>query len=217
MKSRRPRLLLAIAVLVIAPLFGPAASMQQAPKRPSKSRTSLRGRRSAPRCCRPTASGSATGSRRRKGTPRSSSRRVRADKALRFPIGEVPAGGGGGGRGGAGGGADVRRSRFRTTGSGRRSRPIRRAQAAQRLRRQRRPIQSSVTVVNLASGEKKEYPKIRRFAFSGESAGWIALHRFGPDAPGGGGGGGGAAAAARARARPVRARGERPNARAAPT
>src|SRR6185503_11408061 len=34
---------------------------------------------------------------------------------------------------------------------------------------------------------------IRRFAFSGESAGWIALHRYGADAPGGGGG---AAAAA---------------------
>ena len=34
MKSRRPRLLLAIAALVIVPLFGPTASMQQAPKRP---------------------------------------------------------------------------------------------------------------------------------------------------------------------------------------
>lgn len=34
MKPHRPRLLLASAVLVIAPLFGPAASMQQAPKRP---------------------------------------------------------------------------------------------------------------------------------------------------------------------------------------
>ena len=57
-------------------------------------------------------------------------------------------------------------------------------QAAQRLRRQRRPIQSSVTVVNLATGEKKEYPRIRRYSFSGEHAGWIALHRYGPDAPG---------------------------------
>ena len=55
-------------------------------------------------------------------------------------------------------------------------------------------------VVNLASGEKKEYPKIRRFAFSGESAAWIALQRYGPDAPGGGaaaaGGGGGRGAGA---------------------
>ena len=34
MKSRNPRLLFAIAALVIAPLFGPAASMQQAAKHP---------------------------------------------------------------------------------------------------------------------------------------------------------------------------------------
>ena len=34
MKLRRPRLLVAIAVLVVAPLFGPAASMQRAAKRP---------------------------------------------------------------------------------------------------------------------------------------------------------------------------------------
>src|SRR5262249_20667210 len=58
-------------------------------------------------------------------------------------------------------------------------------QTAQRLRRQRRPIQSSVTIVNLASGAKHEYPKIRRFAFSGGSSMWIALHRYGADtAPG---------------------------------
>ena len=111
---------------------------------------------------------------------------VRADKTMRFPIGEVPAGGGGGGRGGAAGGAtsalafsdDGKWAAFTTY-------PTR--AAALRLKRQRRPIQSTVTVVNLASGEKKEYPKIRRFAFSGESAGWIALQRYGPDAPGGGG------------------------------
>ena len=77
-------------------------------------------------------------------------------------------------------------------GSGRRSATYPTHVAAQRLKRQRRPIQSSVMVVNLATGEKKEYPKIRRFAFSGESAAWIALQRYGPDAPGGGGGGTGA-------------------------
>ena len=69
------------------------------------------------------------------------------------------------------------------------------AQAAQRARR---PVQSGVTIINLATGEKTAVPKIRRFAFSGEMGGWIALHRYGPDAPAGGGpaaapGGGGAA------------------------
>ena len=56
---------------------------------------------------------------------------------------------------------------------------------AQRLRRQRRPVQSSTTVVNLANGEKKEYPNVRRFAFSGEAATHIALHRA-PAPPAGG-------------------------------
>ena len=48
---------------------------------------------------------------------------------------------------------------------------------AQRLRRQRRPVQSGVTIVNLATGEKREYPRIRRFAFSGDASTWIALQR----------------------------------------
>ena len=34
MKLRRPSLLLSILVLALAPLYGPAASMQQAAKRP---------------------------------------------------------------------------------------------------------------------------------------------------------------------------------------
>ena len=59
---------------------------------------------------------------------------------------------------------------------------------AQRLRRQRRPVQGGVTLVNLASGEKKEYPRIRRFAFNGDTSTHIALHRA-PAAPAPGGGG----------------------------
>jgi dipeptidyl aminopeptidase/acylaminoacyl peptidase len=49
---------------------------------------------------------------------------------------------------------------------------------AERLRRQRRPVQTGATVVNLATGERKDYPKIRRFAFSGETSSWIAMHRY---------------------------------------
>jgi len=63
---------------------------------------------------------------------------------------------------------------------------------ADAARRASRPAaQSGMTLVNLATGEKKEIAKIRRFAFNGETGGWIALHRFGADA----GAGGGAAAA----------------------
>lgn len=49
---------------------------------------------------------------------------------------------------------------------------------AQRLKRQRRPIQSGVTLVNLTTGDKRDYPKVRRFAFSGDASTWIALLRY---------------------------------------
>ena len=59
---------------------------------------------------------------------------------------------------------------------------------ADAARRASRPAaQAGLALVNLATGEKKDIPKIRRFAFNGETGGWIALHRFGPDAAGGGG------------------------------
>ena len=69
---------------------------------------------------------------------------------------------------------------------------------AQRLRRQRRPVQTSVTVVNLATGDKKEYPNVRRFAFSGDASTHIALHRA-PAAAAAGGAAPAAAPAGRAR------------------
>ena len=119
---------------------------------------------------------------------------VRGDKTLRFPIGEVPAGGARRRPRRRGRRRDSPRFAFSDDGKWAAFTNYPTRVAAQRLKRQRRPIQSSVTVVNLASGEKKEYPKIRRFAFSGESASWVALHRYGPDAPGGGAGGGAGAA-----------------------
>ena len=78
---------------------------------------------------------------------------------------------------------------------------------AQANTRARRPNQTSVTIVNLATGDKVNVPKIRRFAFAGELGGWIALHRYGPEAAAGaapaaaaaggrGGGRGGGAGAA---------------------
>jgi hypothetical protein len=65
---------------------------------------------------------------------------------------------------------------------------------AQRLRRQRRPVESGVAIVNLATGEKRDYARVRRYAFSGEASTWIALHR--PAAPAGPGAGAGAATTA---------------------
>ncbi len=126
-------------------------------------------------------------------------RRTHDPKEMKFEIGEAPAGGGG-----RGGGAS---SSLAFSDEGKwvafSTYPTRRE--GERMRRQRRPIQPGVAIVNLANGEKVDVPKVRRFAFSGESGAWIALHRAPAQANGGGGGaaaagrggapGGGAAAA----------------------
>ncbi|CAN5706727.1 prolyl oligopeptidase family serine peptidase [soil metagenome] len=122
-------------------------------------------------------------------------RNVASGKETKFNLGEVGAPGGGGGRGGGaadGGGAglsfsdDSKWIAFNTN-------PTR--AEGQRLRRQRRPVEGSVSVVNLATGDKKEYPRIRRFAFSGDASTHIALQRSPAQAAGAGAGGCGAAAA----------------------
>lgn len=128
-------------------------------------------------------------------------RNVNTGKETKFPLGEAAAPGGGGRQGGPGGpGAggsalafsdDSKWIAFTTNPS---------RTDAQRLRRQRRPVQSSTTVLNLSTGDKKEYPNVRRFTFSGEASTHIALHRA-PAQPAGGaagapaGGRGGAAPA----------------------
>ena len=98
-------------------------------------------------------------------------RATSGDKEMKFPVGE-----------GAGGGvqfsADSAWAAIAIS-------PTRRD--AQANTRARRPNQSSAMLVNLATGEKTTVPKIQRFAFSGEMGGWIAMHRYGPDAAAGGG------------------------------
>ena len=108
---------------------------------------------------------------------------IQSGKELKFPLGE--SGGGGAGvviGGGASFSDDAKWIAFTSNPS---------REEAQRLRRQRRPVEGKAVVVNLASGEKKEYPRIRRFAFSGEAPTHIALHR----APASGAAGAAAAAA----------------------
>jgi len=56
---------------------------------------------------------------------------------------------------------------------------------AKRLKKDRKPIQTKVVLVELSTGHKTEFEKVRRFAFSGERASAIALQRYGPEAPGG--------------------------------
>ena len=62
----------------------------------------------------------------------------------------------------------------------------------QRLRRQRRPVQAKVQLLDLASGKDVTIENVRRFAFAGERGGWVALQK----APASGGGPGAGAGAA---------------------
>lgn len=53
---------------------------------------------------------------------------------------------------------------------------------AKALKKQKKPVQSKLALVELASGKKTEFDKIRKFAFSGERSSAIALHRYSPNA-----------------------------------
>jgi dipeptidyl aminopeptidase/acylaminoacyl peptidase len=48
------------------------------------------------------------------------------------------------------------------------------------LRKQRKPAQSKLFLVELATGNKKEFDKIRRFSFSGERSSVMAMQRYAP-------------------------------------
>jgi dipeptidyl aminopeptidase/acylaminoacyl peptidase len=54
------------------------------------------------------------------------------------------------------------------------------AKEAKTLKKAKKPVQSRVIVVELATGKKTEFEKVRRFAFSGERATFIAMHRYAP-------------------------------------
>lgn len=107
-------------------------------------------------------------------------RRISDGKEWRFPVGESQ--GFGGFPGFPGASADVAFSDdskwFAFTIS-----PT--FKEGKRLKKERKPSQNKVAIVNLATEKKTEFDKIRRFGFSGENAGWIALHRYGADAPAG--------------------------------
>ena len=107
-------------------------------------------------------------------------RRLSDGKEWRFPVGESQ--GFGGPPGFGGGSADIAFSDdtkwFAFTIS-----PT--FKEGKRLKKERKPLQNKVAIVNLATEKKVEFEKIRRFNFSGENAAWIALHRYGADAPAG--------------------------------
>ena len=211
MKSTaRRRLVLTLALAALMPLMGPAATMQKAARKAIQLEDIINWKAIGATTVSNDGQWFAYRLAPGEGDAQIVIRATRSDKELKFDIGDpsggnagAPAGPGPGGPGAVAGStlefsADSKWAAFTTY--------PKRAEA-QRLRRQRRPVQNSVTIVNLATGSKTETPKIRRFAFSGDAATWIALHRAPAQptpgggagaaaAPGGGGRGGGAGAPA---------------------
>ena len=52
---------------------------------------------------------------------------------------------------------------------------------AEKLKKQKKKSTNKVGLVDLSTGEKNEFEKVRSFSFSGENSGWIALHKVAPE------------------------------------
>ena len=92
-------------------------------------------------------------------------RKTREEKVDRFPVGEAPA---------FGDSADLVFSEDSRWLAFKVYPDVKEAKA---LRKDKKPGQTKVVLLNLATGAKTDYDKTKSFAFSGESAGWIALHK----------------------------------------
>lgn len=52
------------------------------------------------------------------------------------------------------------------------------AAESKRLRKEKKPLQNGVALVNTATGEKRDFDKVRRFALAGDNPNWLVLHRY---------------------------------------
>ncbi len=130
------------------------------------------------------------------------------DKVHTFPVGEAPSMGGGPGGPGEGG-APTASLGFSEDSTWAAFMVYPTRTESQRLRRQRRPVQAKVRLLELTSGKDVTIENVRRFAFAGERGGWVAIAKApaasgGPaagaaaaPAPGGASGGGSGAASDR--------------------
>jgi dipeptidyl aminopeptidase/acylaminoacyl peptidase len=198
-RSRSGRLILAIALLSFLPLLAPPSTMQQAtpPRRSLELADIIAWKSVGATALSNDGQWFAYRLAPAEGDAQVILRRTSGDRELKFDIGEPqtapPGAEGAPPPGGPGAGAaatvqfseDSKWAAFTTYPN--------RAEA-QRLKRQRRPVESGVSVVNVATGEKRDYARVRRFAFSGDASTWIALHRPAPAGAGGAGGVGAAGA-----------------------
>ena len=186
MRVRDYRLLAAVAALCLTPLFAPPAFTQRAAKRPMELQDIVAWRNIGSPTLSSDGQWFAYRLAPQDGDAEVVARRTHGDQTIRFAAGAQPqaAGDDGAGRGGASSSSLA----FSDDGKFLAFTSYPKKAEQERLKRQRRPVQASAVVVNLATGEKHEYPKVRRFVFSGESSQWIALQRYQPEPPNGGGG-----------------------------
>ncbi len=121
-------------------------------------------------------------------------RQTQGDKEYKFPVGDVRGGGPAGGGGAAAAPAAMSGLAFSDDSRWVAFSIAPTKKEAAQLRRQRRPLQNKVALLDLTTGKDARFDKVRRFAFSGEKASWIALQKYGAEGPGGPGGGSGPAA-----------------------
>ena len=96
-------------------------------------------------------------------------REVKGTKEHRFPIGEAPRFGGSLGKGFS---ADSKWAAFFSYPG---------AKEMKSLRKERKRVTTTAVLVELATGGKTEFEKVRAAAFSGENPGFLAMHRYAPE------------------------------------
>jgi len=52
---------------------------------------------------------------------------------------------------------------------------------ANKLKKQKKPIYNNISLLNLSTGKKIDFEKVRRFMFSGENPSWIIFHKYPPE------------------------------------
>lgn len=93
---------------------------------------------------------------------------TQGDKVYNFPVGEGPRGGGGE----IAFSEDSRWAAFTVY-------PTR--NEAKKLRKKKKRIYNNISLINLSTGDKTDFEKIRRFMFSGENPSWIVFHKYPPE------------------------------------
>jgi dipeptidyl aminopeptidase/acylaminoacyl peptidase len=107
-------------------------------------------------------------------------RNLKTSAETRFPIGEVVAAGGGGR--GPGGPARETGVEFSDDGKWLAFQVFPKRAESRKAKRDKKPTFNQTTLVELATGKKQEFDRVKAFAFAGERGNWIALHKYPTDA-----------------------------------